>query len=1622
MPDSMTDAELIDLVQQKAPDELTEGEISCLRTRLRESPALQKVLIEHLHMETYLHRALGESRVSVDAIVERAQSLQRSRWAKAWPVWMGLIVLLAGGIIGWTVWDQQHRAGERNVQHLAQDDPADPSRETPGDELKPEDTNPAGPTDKQPGENGDPVVAVTPVPPEVKPADTPAGKNPAEPPSGKPATTPNMKPEDPWFAGLSPDAERKEFLSVAQATPAWTERETFDQKTLKQWFATVPGQRLNTEERKYDNIVCARLNGFARLQSPWFEDAALRLGLFGPDRLRMHFWNGTEGVTLQYVNQTYPPVWSGYITQREGNKPEPEQMILADCDEGRHLRSRLGPLTIRWQDGALLVNRGSQRLLSLPMAQVPEEVFFQGSTWLSEISMTRTTPVPDGMAAVETQNVGEAEPGRWQWKTNYAVDGRDAWRELNQGRELWTEPVGIGATLAGTTDTVKLTADTTERAAGALAELPNAGVCEVVLQLGEISPGTGIQLADNTGKPLVALAFLRDRRSGNFVIKRSSVDGGDFETDVDPVNGWAAFVAPGSWLRMVIGFNDVKVWTGVDGAHWGRAIHGPIRGLKERVAAVGLFAQRSDKSRVCEIRHLQAREFSTLMRFAPAELRAQVPVEQLQTVAHLSDWHGAVLSSCPADCPLDEWRRCCAVVTLTSRNWDSLGPPVLRGLIDETLLLPLPAETRYRFLNEIGLVFDLWESDPARAMARMYERLGDQLVLEGALADAGQLVSRLQSAPFWTSWGNPLYSPEFFERYATAAVSLNNWEAAWNFAQATREWTTSSQPADEGSIGHRENTRLLHWLEATALTARPELADAERMPHRIRNRGSSSHPVVTQWSKEAYNIMTEFDAALRGAAWEDACRIISSAGRAGMQGLLPDSQDEHLLVSLPNAVELAMREHPPLLQTMRNRFGPIGRLRVREAMLQGDVAAVEAVTVRFYGTEAAAEAWRWLGDRALASGRFVEALAAYNAASACVPELNDAETLSRQRLAGALLGEETGDPLTQSVQFGDATLSAAEFEKLAGELRSEHVASRLTRLTGEPDSDSPATARVPLPQRFAVGVKRQLGGDWGNGDGRYEYRLTDAIGRQTTAAVDAEHIYISTRYQVLACNRSDGNVKWRTGLGGEQGNVHDWPFEAMRPVLSGKQLFVRRLTKRGIELACLNAADGKLQWKMQPDGALVSDPVVAADLLLAVLATSSQTGYLNYELVSIRPDSGEIVAQRTLTRMRDEWQGRPPCELVRQGDRLLCSLSGATILCDFSGEPDWLRMHAWFPRTLAGDRVHPQRQPVLIAGTSAVILPPDTHAVTSLELMTGREQWTSAVPHLVRLVGISAKHVIVETHYGLLGLSREDGRIQWAETVSDLQQACLCDGNQLLVTRRLEVSKDEALSLHWFDPATGRERAHCLLDELTGNGRRIGPFIRAGDRLWALVGNGFKEKHRDLVELKPIDGDVAGPLAPAQIEVWLENIMPFSQTHTAGVLPRWALLTPHDFSGANKGTRPIEEFRGKQNVLQSRADADRPARFFRRVEVPAEKPGKLRVVVGHEAGQFWNCEILAGGKTLWQSRVDDKTAPQGWITQEIDLAEFAGKTVLLQAIHVHTPDQKDAGPGYWEQLELLSGQ
>lgn len=1618
MDSRLTDADLIELVQNKLPEELSHAEIRQLHARLRDSNELKAVLLEQLQLETYLNTALSEINLSVDEIVRRAGLLEQQKPNSRWPLWTGLagLLLLVGlGIYFFSRPGPQPNelAGGPNQDQDFEKGKSENSEKTNGRKTANNDARlPKGDDPKNP----------------IKP-DNPQGTDSQKPPVNvaKKNESSRGQPSDPWYDALDPDAAPQLLVNTAYRFPGFQRGDFLLGKEASQWLAAAPGKSFRLQEKESSNDYWVELDGVGQLKAPWVPDAVLRLGVFDDENFRLHFWCGNVGVTLWHYRLRHPWIWTAYRSERKANQPVPERFTqLLTTDDGRQDRVRSGLIEFRYQDGSLVVSQGEVRLLSVPLPSPPQQVIFEGKCKLSELSMYRGEAFPPENPNPRPQVLASVHPGDLTWMTSLPNrDMREGIRELGQTRESndrWQETLIEGSTfLAQKSGSVSLEVEKSETNVSVSTQLKRASFYEVILRVAEADPGTYITFGDNKGQEIYHVAFMHDRTSKQTVFETTRPSDSHVEVDRNSQRSTVGYFAPGQWIRVVCGFGTFKVWTSGDGLHWGTA-HSPAVSVSTPLTNLGLLIKKTETPRKITLERLEVRELSAITSLASQEAREHAPAFGNLSEMDFGTWNHKVISNWPCSpneppsFAMDDWRRACVIRSLAESPWTSLSSTLLRGLLEEGIQLPRPIAERFRLLDEVSLLYNLRDSGSASAMAAMYERLGLIATREDHPDPFGLTLARLQTAPIWSDSKILAINARFTREMLLHHAYSQEWNSLDSVARRTEFLMLDSNPR-RFYWWERDERNLLEWADTIAHRHAPDKTESRsNWVHRFSRSKQWKHPLVTQLSKEGYNVMAEFEAALTSEAYEDACRIITSAGRAGMAGLLPDSKDPELLVSLPRAIAIAMREHPDLQQSMRDQFGDVGQVRVREAMTRADVEAVEAATVRFYGTEAAAEAYRWLGNRALASGKFAQAAQAYQEALPFAENALARDVQNRLRLAASLLGHEVPSEENSSVEIATTSWTGPEFQRMIEELRKTHARTE-TSILGDWNTTHLAQPVPPKPARIQVVPRNQFAGDLGNG--KYENRSTDWAARQLAVTTNAELMFVSNRFQVVCYQISDGKTRWSRGLGREQGSVNQWAFLPMRPLVVGDRVFVRRLTKRGPELACLNKDKGDLLWHVRPEHHVASDPVFVQNRLLAFVVTIPQSGMLQIELTSFHPETGDVLSQQPVLLLRDEWGGHPPCQILATNGKILCTIGGATLCCDPLGQPQWLQQHPWLATDVDRYSQLQHHHPPIVMDGRVYATQSGVKEVGCYELATGREIWSQPVTEILRIVGIAGDCLIVQTEMGLVGFDRTTGKQRWRHPVSDLLDGIVCGGGRLMYSRLLDYPPEQNVCLVSLDANTGKELSLAILSSLKGKDVRFGPLVQEGDRLWAFTARGFKEARRELVELVPdLKTSPPGPMTPNPLTTWVDRVLPRTFANTSLVLPDWVITSTQNFSANENGAPIVPEFRGEKDVLKTRMGNNRPVHFVREVPLPVDGPQTFKLRLGHEAGKSWTVRVQLGHQTLVEKILDDQTAPNGWLDQEVDLKPWAGKTVWLSVSQLPTAD-KEPSSAYWKTLKIL---
>jgi hypothetical protein len=324
----------------------------------------------------------------------------------------------------------------------------------------------------------------------------------------------------------------------------------------------------------------------------------------------------------------------------------------------------------------------------------------------------------------------------------------------------------------------------------------------------------------------------------------------------------------------------------------------------------------------------------------------------------------------------------------------------------------------------------------------------------------------------------------------------------------------------------------------------------------------------------------------------------------------------------------------------------------------------------------------------------------------------------------------------------------------------------------------------------------------------------------------------------------------------------------------------------------------------------------------------------------------------------------------------------------------------------------------LVEDSRLYVSQPGVRAVDCLDVHSGARLWTSVIPDIVNVIGVSEDKLLVRTETDIRALEKMTGKLLWKRELADLHSFALLSGKTLIVAQREPVPMQNNQiqnRLSWLDTATGTITATTVLPNLNDPDPRLGPLVQYKDRLWTFFGKGQHEPARDLAELVPSGEAEKLPAPLSAIEqVWSRNVPANQQAAARKFFPDWQLFasTPGDRTGL------MPEVHGEKDVLGLRATAQSPVVFARQVTLPAGSKPRLRIRVGNDPGQNWKLTAAFGDKELQAVNLTDATHPDRYKQLEIDLSSVAGQTgtLVVQAQFVSTGD---ATALFFKALEIL---
>jgi hypothetical protein len=113
-----------------------------------------------------------------------------------------------------------------------------------------------------------------------------------------------------------------------------------------------------------------------------------------------------------------------------------------------------------------------------------------------------------------------------------------------------------------------------------------------------------------------------------------------------------------------------------------------------------------------------------------------------------------------------------------------------------------------------------------------------------------------------------------------------------------------------------------------------------------------------------------------------------------------------------------------------------------------------------------------------------------------------------------------------------------------------------------------------------------------------------------------------------------------------------------------------------------------------------------------------------------------------------------------------------------------------------------------------------------------------------------------------------------------------------------------------------------------------------------------------------------------------------------------------------------DELRNRKALQTHPLNRQEPCIIFRDVKVPASGKTNLQLTVSHHPHGDWQLRVLADDQILHDQIVNADAVTQEWLTVNIDLSTFAGKTIRL-TIENRANDWANEW-AYWHAIEMTN--
>ena len=983
------------------------------------------------------------------------------------------------------------------------------------------------------------------------------------------------------------------------------------------------------------------------------------------------------------------------------------------------------------------------------------------------------------------------------------------------------------------------------------------GLFEVVVQVDEATPGTGIALLDDKGEALDGIEFGREGQSLAFGFGSPKVQ--VWLSNFDPINHPIPLAGPRQWLRLVAAAGCCKCWISGDGLHWGRVIE--AHEWSGSWKSLALFARATvagnadSAARHVRLRYLQVRELDGLTAAVPAALLAKAAVAGVALNTEqgelLPAWTLRVVAMAPAASSLVAWRYACTLQALAAKvQIDAADGMLYRAVRDRMSELPT-VRAKIDLLLDAALVWRCRQESVQRLL-QLWERLGREVLNAGSRGDFAAYQQALMQASISEApeHGGPI-------SWELVRDSLMLFYATDRSADLTRlADTLVFWRSDQPYVGFWPTTdqlnRLLLWLNVSPEGLNGRRGRRGSKPHLTVS--DTAHVTMPPLSRAATNLLSELQSALEIKQYADAAKVLVGCELPRDEGLVPAPGDGQLYVSFRVALRALLLEHPGLGEAITGQIGPADQLKIEQVLNRGEPAAVEALTVQYCGTAAAVLPCQWLGDRALAATDFSRALSWYDEGLRWTSPAQQPELAARKRLAAAMLGVAQGQPPTKPVSLGSVKVSPEKFE---GWVR-EQLARR--RGSGEAvfSADALPVVAATQPVLYQAASFGRL--DDRNGRGikgdelsyalRQPAQAVDWTWRQLTIVSGEDSLIAAQRARITAFDLTGGKIRWNVPLG------NGWSLGPVRPLVCGQRIYVRAsVAADRTGVLCLDGRTGRKLWLSDCRGNAAGDPLwCRGRLLVPTIGPAAGDFVAPLCLVELHPETGDVLSKRQIleTAQRDRLSGE--CQASWADNRLVVLLAGSVICTDLQGRISWLREETAVPPEQDPLFFQQPCQPAIESNGRLFVQQPGSCVIDCLDLETGHRYWRRGILGLERMADLPDDRLLVKTARGFVAINKTTGEVLWQrEHLGMLSALARTSSGLILAARQANVADKPHLVFLWIDAATGETLANSPVAMEKNQQFFFGPIAAQGDRTWCCFGYGANndENPKRIIELQP---------------------------------------------------------------------------------------------------------------------------------------------------------------------------